>query len=389
MTTLNDIPGQETPKKILLGSLNSGKVASTYLFYGDDGVGKWRMALSLAALLNCEKPARDTDGKVIDACGICRNCRQIAGFNFPEMLFALPLPPHKNDEEYTELFLEFLRTKKTEPYHIITDARQLTIPIDAAREIRRKCAIRPPAGSKRVVLFYRMEKMLQASADSLLKLIEEPPPETIIILTANSPGNLLPTIQSRSQKIRFAPVSFPETVAYLTKHYSISEEIAAVAARLGRGSIGKALNYLPLPTDSEQPESEEVSKTAETAISFRQKSFLMFKGLFSKDTPAALDTIDNLLKSNDRGDVERVLEQWQSFLGDMISVRYGNQDGVVNSDFVHDIEGFSAKIYDSDLFSRLTEEIKLTVLGLRRNTHPRLAIAALAIRMRRLINQSP
>ncbi|MEP0828732.1 MAG: hypothetical protein HRF51_09440 [bacterium] len=386
MITLNEIPGQQTPKKILLGSLNRGKVASTYLFYGDDGVGKWGMALALAALLNCEKPARDDDGKIVDSCGQCRNCRLIAGFNFTEMLFALPLPPHKNDKEYAELFLEFLQTKKAEPYQIVTGNRQLTIPIDAAREIKKKCAIRPAAGLKRVVLFYQMEKMLQASADSLLKLIEEPPPETVIVLTANSPGNLLPTIQSRSQKVRFAPVSQPEAVAYLTQRYGLPEEKAAVAARLGRGSIGKALNYISNPADSEQPETED---TADTAISFRQKSFLMFKGLFSKDTPAALDTIDNLLKSNDRGDAERVLEQWQSFLGDMICAKYDNPTGIINSDFAHDIDGFSAKIYDSDLIARLTEEIKLTVLGLRRNTHPRLALAALAIRMRRVINQSP
>jgi DNA polymerase-3 subunit delta' len=386
LITLNEIPGQQTPKKILLGSLNRGKVASTYLFYGDDGVGKWGMALALAALLNCEKPARDDDGKIVDSCGQCRNCRLIAGFNFTEMLFALPLPPHKNDKEYAELFLEFLQTKKAEPYQIVTGNRQLTIPIDAAREIKKKCAIRPAAGLKRVVLFYQMEKMLQASADSLLKLIEEPPPETVIVLTANSPGNLLPTIQSRSQKVRFAPVSQPEAVAYLTQRYGLPEEKAAVAARLGRGSIGKALNYISNPADSEQPETED---TADTAISFRQKSFLMFKGLFSKDTPAALDTIDNLLKSNDRGDAERVLEQWQSFLGDMICAKYDNPTGIINSDFAHDIDGFSAKIYDSDLIARLTEEIKLTVLGLRRNTHPRLALAALAIRMRRVINQSP
>ncbi len=386
MITLNDIPGQQTPKKILLGSLNRGKVASTYLFYGDDGVGKWGMALALAALLNCEKLARDDDGKIVDSCGQCRNCRLIAGFNFTDMLFALPLPPHKNDKEYAELFLEFLQTKKAEPYQIVTGNRQLTIPIDAAREIKKKCAIRPAAGLKRVVLFYQMEKMLQASADSLLKLIEEPPPETVIVLTANSPGNLLPTIQSRSQRVRFAPVSQPEAVAYLTQRYGLPEEKAVVAARLGRGSIGKALNYIPNPADSEQPETED---TADTAISFRQKSFLMFKGLFSKDTPAALDTIDNLLKSNDRGDAERVLEQWQSFLGDMICAKYDNPTGIINSDFAHDIDGFSAKIYDSDLIARLTEEIKLTVLGLRRNTHPRLALAALAIRMRRVINQSP
>lgn len=386
MITLNDIPGQQTPKKILLGSLNRGKVASTYLFYGDYGVGKWGMALALAALLNCEKLARDDDGKIVDSCGQCRNCRLITGFNFTEMLFALPLPPHKNDKEYAELFWEFLQTKKAEPYQIVTGNRQLTIPIDAAREIKKKCAIRPAAGLKRVVLFYQMEKMLQASADSLLKLIEEPPPETVIVLTANSPGNLLPTIQSRSQKVRFAPVSQPEAVAYLTQRYGLPEEKAAVAARLGRGSIGKALNYIPNPADSEQPETED---TADTAISFRQKSFLMFKGLFSKDTPAALDTIDNLLKSNDRGDAERVLEQWQSFLGDMICAKYDNPTGIINSDFAHDIDGFSAKIYDSDLIARLTEEIKLTVLGLRRNTHPRLALAALAIRMRRVINQSP
>ena len=395
MNTLNKLPGQTTAKKIILNSFNQDRIASTYLFYGEDGVGKWPAAMAMAALLNCENRVKGPEGLVIDACGECHTCRQIENLIFAELLLALPVPPHSSDKEYIEQFIDYVRVKREEPYRIITSARQLTIPIDTAREIRKKCSIRPPSGAKRIVLFYQMERMLTQSADSLLKLIEEPPPETVIILTSAVPGNLLPTIQSRSQKVRFGPIPTGDIAEYLITRYGVSQQQAVSAARLGRGSIGKSLGYLKHAEDTDaeiksKGRSAETTEDTESDISLRQKSFLMFKGLFSKDTSSALETIDNLLRPNDRGDAEKLLAQWQSFLGDIISAKFnGSPDEIINSDFAHDIDGFASKIPDAEAFEQMTSEIRDTLAGIKLNTHIRPAICALAVKLRKALNQSP
>jgi DNA polymerase-3 subunit delta' len=374
LITLNSIPGQQTAKRILLNSFNKQRLASTYLFYGADGSGKWPIAVALTALINCENPVKDEAGVIIDACGVCRNCHQIGNLAFPEFHFALPIPPHKSENEAIDLNREYLEQKRGEPYRIITSTRQLTIPIDIAREIKRKSSIRPASGMKRVILFYQMEKMLPASADSLLKLIEEPPPETIIILTALDPDNLLPTIQSRAQKVLFRPLNDKEIEKYLIEKYGISEEKAALLARLGSGSLGRALNLID----------------EEGEISLRQNSFFMFKGLFQKENPSILATLNEFVNPNNRGEMQLILSHWHSFLSDIIMLKYGGRDfSIINIDLATELENLTAYVSGPDEFCLILEELKQATLDLRRNAHIRLALAALIFKVRKYMNQSP
>ncbi len=373
MTPLNNIYGQKIVKRILLASINQGKRASTYLFYGRDGVGKWNMALAFTAVLNCENPIRDENDKISDACGQCRTCRQILNLNSPEVYFALPLPPHKNEAEAIDLTNNYLEEKRDEPYKIITAARQLTIPVNTARDIKRKTAIKPPAGVKRVVLFYQMERMLPASADSLLKLIEEPPPNTIIILTAADPDSLLPTIQSRAQKIGFKPIEITDIANYLIEKYEVAEKKAQFFARLSAGSIGQAIN---LATDDDE-------------ASTRQLSFIMFKGLFQKDNPSAVAIVNEYVNPNNRGELEKIIVFWQSFIGDLILLKFGGSSSeIINTDLKPEFERLNEQIGDFNDFIGISDELKNVILFLRRNVHIRPAISSCVLNLRKYLTHS-
>ncbi len=373
MTPLNDILGQDIAKRIIRNSFNKKKLASTYLFYGSDGIGKWSAAIALAALVNCEQPLTDETGEATDACGVCRSCRQVINMSFPEFYLAVPIPPHKNETEANELIQAYAGLKKQEPYKIITSSRQLTIPIDIARAIKRKTAIKPPENITRVILFYQMERMLAASADALLKLIEEPPPETIIVLTARDPEELLPTIQSRAQKIHFKPIAAAEIADYLKSKYNVSEERATFYAGLAGGSIGQALNFIDEDDQS----------------SLREPSFLIFKELFKKDNPSAVAIVDEFINPNNRGEVEQILSYWQSFLADMIIIKFGKDTtGLVNVDFKPDLERLSSKILNPNDFSEAVENIKRLSLSIRRNVHIRPAMADFILDLKKQIIQS-
>jgi DNA polymerase-3 subunit delta' len=371
---LNNIPGQISVRKALLGSINKDRLASTYLFYGLDGVGKWTMALALAALSNCETPVKDNDSNIIDACGICRNCRQIENCSFAEILFALPLPPHKNDAEAAELTVQFLDQKREEPYKIISSKRQMSIPIKSAREIKRKTGLKPPAGIKRIILFYQMDKMLPSSADSLLKLIEEPPPDTIIILTAQDYRHLQPTIQSRAQKIIFKPIGQEDIRRYLEEKYDIPSDRARLYACLAEGSIGRAIDLI---------DNEDES-------SLRQVSFLAFKSLFSKDTPSVVSTVNDLVNFRDRSATESILSRWQSFLSDILILKYGKAGSeIVNSDLKKELDGLAASLADGKNLSNIKAAIREISQSLRRNVHLRPAMISLVIKLKQYIAQSP
>ena len=373
MTPLTDIPGQDTARRILLSSFNKNRLASTYLFYGIDGQGKWAMALALAALVNCENPVRGEDGAVRDACGVCHNCRQILNHTFPEMHFGVPIPPHKNDTEALEHNQQYRDRKKAESYEIITSTRQLTIPIAFAREIKRRTAIKPDAGVTRVILFYQMERMLTGSADSLLKLIEEPPPETIIILTARDPENLLPTIQSRAQKIRFRPLTDEIIIKYLLAKYDVDEKKGRFYARLAQGSLGRAISLI----------------NDENQSSLRQVSFLMLKELCLNDTPSAMGTLQEFVNPNNRGQVEEILSYWQTFLGDLIILKHGRTpDSIVNIDLTSELEPLTGAFADPDTVGSVVGDLKRLSLSLRRNVHIRPALASFAVRFHRYLRQS-
>ncbi len=349
-------------------------LASTYLFYGSDGFGKWSTAIAVTALVNCEQPLTGDDtGLTIDACGECRNCRQILNLSFGEFHIAVPIPPHKTETDANDLTLEYIKQKKQEPYRIITSNRQLTIPINIARAIKRKTALKPPENITRVILFYQMERMLLSSADSLLKLIEEPPPETMIILTARDPEELLPTIQSRAHKVAFKPIAVSGIVDYLKSKYKISEEKATFYAGLSGGSIGQALNFI-----------DEDDKS-----SLRETSFLTFKEIFNKDNPSAVAIVDEFINPNNRGEVELVLSFWQSFLADIILAKFGKDSaGLVNVDFKAELEKLSTKILNAEDFSDALENIKKLTLSIKRNVHIRPAMADFILDLKKHISQS-
>ncbi len=160
----------------------STRVAATYLVSGKEGLGHWPLAVSFAALLNCRN-RQEIDGSLLPAESASPVVRS-PGSILAALQIVLPIPSHKDLKEAIDLTNESLEYKRKEPFWILSSTSQLTVPIDMAREVKRRLAMKGDQDSTRVVLFYQMEKMLHASADALLKMIEEPPADTVILLTA-------------------------------------------------------------------------------------------------------------------------------------------------------------------------------------------------------------
>ncbi|HOD66591.1 MAG TPA: hypothetical protein PK186_08915 [candidate division Zixibacteria bacterium] len=351
--------------EVMARSVESDRVAGTYLLCGPDGCGRWGLAVSFAALLNCEARTR-TAGGALRPCGGCRNCRLIFALNFEGLAVAAPLPPHKGEDEAVELTNEVIDLKRREPFAVLSATANLTIPIDTARRIKRTMATKPPPGVYRTIIFYQMERMRPEAADALLKMIEEPPSQAVILLIAEKAERLLPTIQSRSRKVTLRS-SPPEVVAeYLRAQYGLAEARAELAARTAEGIAGRAV---------------QAAESGDDEASGRVTAFQLFRSLFEDSGPETVARLTAALGERDRGEAEYLLHLWQSLARDCMQLAVAGAGGaVVNTDFRAELERLAEHFADPATAVRLAEEIKIALAHFRLNVHIHGALAALALR---------
>lgn len=209
----NRIFGQDQPKKILKNALQNSSIAHAYLFYGQESVGKKRIAIELAKALNC---ASAIEG---EACGECSSCGKIENRTHPDFFF---IEPTKNS----------------------STVREATIKIEVVRELQRKLSFQPYEGKTKVAVVDDADLMNLQAANSFLKTLEEPPNATILILITSHPFKLLPTLVSRCQAIMF-PSLTPENIKKILKKKMnegmIEEGSLDFRALRSRGSVCKAL----------------------------------------------------------------------------------------------------------------------------------------------------
>lgn len=232
MPNLSSILAQEPAISTLRSALASGRLAHALLFSGPDGVGKGTTALALARVFLCDAPAHTPLG--IDACNTCPSCLLMDGGTHPDYHF---------------VYRQLIRLSKD------SVARDLSV------DVIRNFLVAPAGLSSRlgrgkVFVVDEADTMNTTAQNALLKTLEEPPGRTLIILLASSPGALLPTIRSRCQPLRFAPIPTDIVTAELLRR-GLTDTDAKDAARLADGSLGEALRFaadglLPLAKELEK-----------------------------------------------------------------------------------------------------------------------------------------
>ena len=212
--------GNERAKETLRRMLRQGRVPGALLFAGESGLGKKSFALELARALNC----RERRG--VEGCGVCPACIRIGKFQYPAA--------DDKDEYKKIIWSEHRDVGLVLPYN-------RNVYIQAIRELERESNFRPAEGNARVFIIENAESLTDASANALLKTLEEASPTTHIILITSRPSSLLPTIRSRCQTVRFAPLASEELEGFLVKQGRRAGEEARLAAQLASGRPGVAL----------------------------------------------------------------------------------------------------------------------------------------------------
>ena len=316
-----NLVGNTQAKHTLKRLIANGRLPNSLLFVGPDGVGKRQFGLEAARTVLC----RERNGD--EACGVCYLCQHIADFVIPE-------PSDTTKDQFKRVFFGGHRD-----VGIVVPYKNFIL-VDASRDLEREVNFRPSDGEARFFIVDDADRMNDAAANALLKTLEEPPATSYLFLITSRPDSLLPTIRSRCQMLRFAPVAAQEIEEFLMRERALQHHEAALAARLARGSLGRAVH---LNVDQFRAQ--------------RQRMFEIVRHTISTGERAALLKISEEL--NDAKNKEAFasnLDILESLIHDVWTIAAsGEGSRVVNTDLEDDLKRLAGEAAPH----RLTEWLKL------------------------------
>jgi DNA polymerase-3 subunit delta' len=361
----SNIVGQSLVKQVLIRAIEKDKLAGSYLFFGPEGVGKWATALEVAKKLNCQK---GTPGP----CEDCASCKKIAKLSHPDVTFLFPLPSVKKEEEKERFREQFKIEKIKEPYSTVWFDKPSNIAVEEIRGMQRGLSLRPYEAERRVVIIYQAERMAIAGENSLLKSLEEPPLDAVLILVSSEPSKLLPTILSRCQKIRFSPLADNLIEDYLIDKYKLGHQSASFFAKLSRGSLSKALSLM----NSERNEIREDGAS------------LVHSGL-KQDLVSSVELVQRLLRKWDRDSILEMFDFLFTFFRDIyLYLGQKGDENLLNSDLKDSIIELAGILKKGELAEQgmdLTRKTKEECI--RRNANLELSLLALVLSWRSYIRR--
>ncbi len=241
------IVGQDAIKQRLITSVKENRVSHAQLFLGPGGSGSLPLAVAYAQYLSCENRLED------DSCGECASCRKYQKLMHPDLHFSYPFfAKHKEDTAIT--FIEQWREAfTTNPYlnldtwrdYVDAENKQANINIAECHQIIKKLSFKPFESAYKILILW-LPEYLDKEGNALLKIIEEPQPNTLFILVAQNQDQILNTILSRTQLMKIPPLEIEEIKAHLVQQHNQTEDSAAEIAYLSNGSLTDAISMLQL-----------------------------------------------------------------------------------------------------------------------------------------------
>lgn len=239
------LTGHAGTRERLAEALNAGRLPKLLLFVGPTGVGKQRLGLWLAQRLVCTSP------RGVEPCGECQSCRQVLELTYPDLHWFVPVArpkagePEKQQEEVAEALGKVMEARRKDPLWAPPEGLAGHF-MATSQLLLKRAALTPAAGRRKVFIVGEAERLVPQesspeAANALLKLLEEPPADTWIILTCADLGRVLGTIRSRAVTVRVAPIGDDEVREFLRAHAGLGGRELDDRVRQARGSIGAAL----------------------------------------------------------------------------------------------------------------------------------------------------
>ena len=363
--SFSDFHGNAETVHRLREMLARDRLPHAVVLSGSRGAGKGTLALMLAQALNCLSPTET--GGLPDFCGRCRNCTRIAQAADLDARFAEAVEARDNlreaDKKETRLFVQ------THPDVLIIppDPPQMMIKVDQVRRVIETIYYRPAEGKERVYIFTDSAFMKEA-ANSLLKVLEEPPEFATIFLLTENPGELLPTIRSRSMIFPLSALPVGEIDQYLAKHrpeWKAAQR--ALVARLCDGAVGRARSF-----------------DLASYVAARSNALTILKSALQGGEHSDLFKATESYRPGAEGreKTEQLVRTLYGLLRDLMFVGSGTPELVRNTDILTELKRL-ADSADFDWIAAASDRLGEVERGMRRNLLRSLSLDAFAAALER------
>jgi DNA polymerase-3 subunit delta' len=312
--------GHEWAEKLLKEHIIHDEVRHAYLFTGADGTGRRSLAKAFACAINCLQPPAPGE-----YCGDCRMCKQL------------------------------LKMQQADLSVVQAETDGGMIKVEQVRTLEHSLSLSPYEAKYRIAMLLDLQQANANAQNALLKTLEEAPRKVILLLTADSAENLLPTISSRCEILRLRPVSIPALESALVDRWHLDQEQAALYAHLANGRVGTAIKY------SEQPELLE-----------GRKSLLDdFERMMTSTRRDRFTYVEKLYK--DRDCVREALHVWFTYVRDLMLMVNGSDAEITNLDRQAELNALATKT-DPTAALHLVEAVDRASAALEANGHLRLLL---------------
>jgi DNA polymerase-3 subunit delta' len=326
--------GHEWAVSLLRSHLVHDSPRHAYLITGPPGIGRRTLALHFAQALNCPTPIAPGE-----ACLQCRTCQQIERMQHPDLAV------------------------------VQAEWKGGTLKVEQVRDLQHTLALTPYEARYRVALLLRFEEAHPSAANALLKTLEEPAPQVILLLTAESAESLLPTIVSRCEVLRLRPLPLQTIQDGLNKQWGLKDEDARLLAHLSDGRPGYALQLHQNPEKLEKrKEWLEQQRQLMSANRVERFAFAEAKAHFK-------DKDDKIARL---ADLKEMLLTWRSLWRDALLCASGASAPLANLDRSEEVQALAGRL-DLLTIYQMVSNLERTLAQLEKNVNPQLALEVLLL----------
>ncbi len=367
-----EIIGQQAVKKRLIRSVNEGRISHAQLFLGPQGSGNLALALAYAQYISC------ADKQEEDSCGQCLSCVKYNKLVHPDLHFVYPVALSKDVRVSTDVAVKWREAFLDNPYITLfswfemldAENKQAVIGVEESAEILRKLSLTTYEAEYKIMIIWQAEKMNQAAANKLLKILEEPPEKTLFLLVCESEDQLLRTIVSRTQLIKITKINESDLIEALVERHGMQYEAAQNIVHLADGNYAEALSLI-----------NENENAGQNLASFQK----LMRASLKFDPKAVMVWIDEISVAG-RERQKNFLNYSLHIMRESLILNYADESlvklGIDEQGFV---KKFSPFIH-SDNAERFIEELNKAHHHMERNANAKILFMDLAFKFNELLN---
>jgi DNA polymerase-3 subunit delta' len=369
----SSIPGLEDVKRQLTASVQSNHIAHALLFAGKPGALSFPLALAFAQYLHC------TNKNGTDACGTCPACSKSQKYVHPDTHFVFPLGNISSDKDEDRFRAEILKTWRSflieQPFGNLSqwmaayggEDKQALIARDESRKIVQALSLKPFESTNKIMIIWLPELMHSSAANGILKILEEPPPQTFFLLVTNGAEQLLPTILSRTQIVHVPLLSDEDVEKYLSKNFELNDVQHQEIVQLAEGDLNFAIQLTNSEDDHHQQRfidwmrscfKKDYVKLLGLADEFHELDKLAQRNLFHYALSMMRETLIQVSNANT---ISRIKGAEEKFIKDFSKIinlpKIENFNKLINEATYHLERNGSAKMIFMDLSLQLSKTI--------------------------------